>query len=632
MATDLSPIFSTGKLVAMAIAMAVFFFELAEARQPFIANKQFDCYGTNASSALGYACSSRDLRSCPAFLFFRPRSIAQSPSQIARLLSSDPISIASINGAIAPITCSCSNSRFYQSNTSYIVRSDDEIYLSIANDTFQGLTTCQALMAQNPSHDSRDLYRGINLLVPLRCACPSKDQRAAGFKFLLTYLIAQGDTIDQIAAAFGVDPRAVLDANSLNSTDTIYPFNSLLIPLQSEPSAEDLISPPPSPPPPPPPPPPEKSSRRKPTILGIAIGASATVVLGFAVLILWFLIFRKRRRGHGEKEKIKIKIKKKAIPSEPPLEEKIRHAMIGSAMIMYKFEELEKATNSFSEENRINSSSVYRAVIGAVKRTKADVQNEIVILNQINHANVIRLSGFCRRPADAFLVYEFAELGSLGDLLHRHRHRHRLDWCRRVRIACDVADALNYLHSGVRPAVVHMNVTSSHVLVTGELRAKLGNFAMARPVERGGGPAELTTHVIGTRGYLAPEYLDHGLVSAKLDVFAFGVVLIELVSGKSAAEAEEKKEERLTVTVRKVVEGEDTREKVTRFVDPGLGGEFPFELVFAMAQLAARCVADDYNSRPSSGELLVALTAILSSSLDWDPAEISHSDSASEHR
>ena len=398
-----------------------------------------------------------------------------------------------------------------------------------------------------------------------------------------------------------------------------------MVPLAKEPTPEQLISPPP-----PPTSPPASTtnnsnsgensgSGRKFIIIGVVV--AGLVALGFGAVGV-FLCRRRRSRKDVEKP----------ILVDTTLTEKIRNVMIGS-LTAYKFEDLNKATNSFSKENRINFSSVYRAKINsdvaAVKRTKENVQNEISILKQINHSNIIRLSGFCCDERDNFLVYEFAENGSLSDWLHNSSVKedgvHCLDWTKRVRIACDIADALNYIHNCITPPLVHRNLKSSNILLGREFKGKLANFTLARPSGGVEGAAELTAHVIGTQGYLAPEYLEHGLVSAKLDVFAFGVVLIEILSGEAAIE--DKKGRRLATQIAEVLSGEDVREKLKKFMDPRLGDEYPFNLAFAMAQLAERCVKEDYNLRPSAGDLHLALTAIYSSSLDWDPVDISQSDS-----
>ncbi|CAA6670416.1 unnamed protein product [Spirodela intermedia] len=493
-------------------------------------------------------------------------------------------------------------------------------------------------MAQNPDHDSRRLVVNLELVVPMRCACPSWNQSAAGAKYLLSYLVTWGDTIGDIAAKFDATKQAVLDANNLNTSDTIFPFTTILVPLKTEPTKLEVI---PSPPPPPVAESPadgegegEGGSGKRPIIVGVGVGAAVLVLLsGF--LAVWFVSHRRRRRRFYQEEEGGKSLSKS---SPPP------HQKMLDSLTVYAFEDLEKATGSFSEERRIKG-SVYHAIINgdsaAVKRVKGDVSSEINILKQVNHSNVIRLSGFCHNEGSTYLVYEFAEKGSLADWIHSAAAQKELsagdhlDWTRRVGIACEIADGLNYLHNCTSPPYIHKDLKSSNILLDGEFTAKVGNFGLARPAaEEDGASAQLTRHVMGTQGYMAPEYLDHGLVSPKLDVFAFGVVLLELLSGREAvypdSAGEGKRDCLLSAAVAGVLSGEDVREKLKNFMDPRLQQEYPFSIAFAMAQLAMRCVAEDPNSRPNSGDLLVALSAIHRSSLDWDPSNLSHSGSISD--
>lgn len=299
---------------------------------------------------------------------------------------------------------------------------------------------------------------------------------------------------------------------------------------------------------------------------------------------------------------------------------------------MYKFEELEKATASFAESNRINASSVYRGSFkgddAVVKVMKGDVSREINALRQINHSHTIRLSGFCLHQGVTYLVYEYADKGSLSDWLLPHpknKDYTPLDWKQRVQIAYDVADALNYLHNFANPTFIHSNLKSSNILLDGNgMRAKVANFGLARSMDRDA----MTRHVVGTYGYMAPEYIESGLITPKLDVFAFGVVMLELLSGREPIANEERKNEEgdddrmvvLSESIEVVLGGDDVREKLREFMDPLLREEYPLELAYSMAELARRCVAQDLDARPNVSELFVALLKLLSSSLDWDPS------------
>ncbi|PKA56570.1 Protein LYK5 [Apostasia shenzhenica] len=635
------------------VFVVVFFFS-SRAQQPYINNAQLNCYATNASSALGYSCNG--LRpSCQSFLTFRAESPYLSPPLIAFLLSADTANISRINSVpdvatlpagellIVPVPCFCSG-QFYQHNASYTLKSAGENYFTVANDTYQGLSACQALIDQN-HFDSRHLKSGDQIVVPLRCACPTLNQTSAGVRYLLSYLVTWGDDIPTIANRFNADYPSVLAANNLTAKSTIFPFTTLLIPLTTEPTR---ISSAPSPPPDVSQPSGAGGSSNKWVFAGVGIGAGVLILLGFPSL--FFCLWRRRRRRQIQRKKGKLvsssedygglPFKSSSTPSmttpSPLASSVIRELLDSMTLTLYKFDELKRATGNFDEDHRIRG-SVFRGIFNgdaaAVKRLKGDVSNEINILKQISHSNVIKLSGFCLHEGNTYMVYEFADLGSLSDWLHHKKNifgdsSTSLTWKQRIQIACDVADGLNYLHNYTNPPYIHKNLKSNNILLSRDFRAKVANFGLARPVEEEeGGSRQLTRHVVGTQGYMSPEYLEHGLITPKLDVFAFGVLLLELLSGKEAsfAKEEERREVLLWAAIDDILSGEDVINKLRRFIDHRLGDDYPFELAFAMAELAKRCVARDPAARPNMMEVLVSLSAICNSTLDWEPGDLSNS-------
>ena len=502
-------------------------------------------------------------------------------------------------------------------------------------------------MSQNPSHDSRNLSVGLDLRVPLRCACPTSNQTAAGFNYLIAYLVTWGDSISSIAEIFGVDDlQSIYDANRLLSTDPVYPFTQILVPLKNPPSKiQTTVSPPPAPSPETPMVPSAGgNSSKKWVFIGSGLGAALLVLL--LVFGTMFCFFSRRRlRRQSEKQNKPVLDLGEATPKlSKSLESKtswsvssegIRFAM--ESLTVYKYEELQKAAGYFGEANRIKG-CVYRASFkgddAAIKIMKGDVSEEINILKQINHSKVIRLSGFCIHSGNTYLVYEYAENGSLKDWLHGDGGScSTLGWKQRVQIAYDAADALNYLHNFINPPCIHKNLKSSNILLEGNMRGKLTNFGLARRLENeegDGGGLQLTRHVVGTQGYMAPEYIENGVVTPKLDVFAFGVVILELLTGKEAAAPAQKDGggggggggELLYVSINEVLEGDNVRDKLRGFIDPSFAPhEYPFDLAYSMAQLAHSCVAHDLNARPTISDVFLSLSKILSSSLDWDPSD-----------
>lgn len=595
-----------------------------QAQQSYVNNKQLRCY-ENPNITLGFVCNAAP--SCTSYITFRSTSIYNSPATIGYLLAADPAQIAAANNIsdvaslpidtllIVPLNCSCSGD-YYQHNASYLLKHQGETYFEVANNTYQALTTCQAMMAQNPAYNDRRLFPEMKLAVPLRCACPTPTQIASGYNYLLTYLIRQGNDYDYIARTFGSDVKGILDANMLTQDQRIFFFTPILVPLKTPPTKLNIHTPPPLPPTTIPASASQggdSSSSKKWIFIGAAI---ILVVILSSILAVWF--FRRQSPSPSPSPPPPPKLRLAADESGCWSED-IRSAT--ETLTIYKFEDLDKATSSFAESNRINgSSSVYRGSFkgddAVVKIMKGDVSGEVAALRKINHSHIIRLSGFCLRQGITYLVYEYAEKGSLTQWLHAGG----LNWIQRVQIAYDVADALNYLHNFTNPPYIHKNLTTSNILVDGNMRAKITNFGLSRTLDTGDegvGGGVVTRHVVGTYGYMAPEYIESGLVTPKLDVFALGVIMLELLSGKEAITIVGEDQVMLHRRIQEVL---NVREKLREFMDPSLGEEYPFQMAYSMGELASKCVAHTLEARPSVSHVFMLLSKLLSFSLDWDPS------------
>ncbi|GAB4855819.1 hypothetical protein Ancab_039779 [Ancistrocladus abbreviatus] len=225
------------------------FHQASYGQQPYVNNSQLNCSDTSTKTE-GYLCNGPQ-KSCKSFVTFRSRPPYDNAVSIAYLLGSDASEMALINNitdigqipsgklVVAPVTCLCSGN-FYQHNTPYTIKYSTDTYFNLANDTYQGLTTCQALIDQNP-YKPENLSIGLELMVPVRCACPSERQSAEGFSFLLTYMVTWADTISSISdfassigQVFGVDVSTMLEANELTRDAIIYPFTPILVPIKSD--------------------------------------------------------------------------------------------------------------------------------------------------------------------------------------------------------------------------------------------------------------------------------------------------------------------------------------------------------------------------------------------------------------
>ncbi|KAK9270834.1 hypothetical protein L1049_026420 [Liquidambar formosana] len=469
------------------------------------------------------------------------------------LTSSNQSELAQINNAtrrdtvfptnkevIVPVDCSCSG-QYYQANTTYKIADDQETYFLIANETFQGLTNCDALMWANP-YSQFDLQTGLELQVPLRCACPTKNQTAKGTKYLLTYSPHWDDNIPAIGDKFNVSAKSILSANEFSQEDPILlPFTTILIPLPTEPLSSQTIV--------------RNDSCR------------------FTSTYLYF----------------------------------------DQAVKVFEFEEINKATENFSSKSRIKG-SVYRGMFSskilAVKKMGTDVSKEVNMLNKFNHFNLIKLHGVCENQGCFYLVFEYMENGSLREWLCNRGSRKTQSWAWRIQIALDVANGLHYLHSFTEPAYVHKDIKSSNVLLNSDLRAKIANFSLARTAERGTNSAALTTRVVGTRGYMAPEYIEEGLVTPMVDVYAFGVIMLELITGKDAVIVEGGGEILLSAAFISIMEGEKAEAELISFVDPNLKGNNGVEFALRVAKLSTACLTRDPASRPSMGDVVSSLSKI----------------------
>ena len=292
--------------------------------------------------------------------------------------------------------------------------------------------------------------------------------------------------------------------------------------------------------------------------------------------IVFCLLFRKKKKksdpivdsevfdAHEKPNKTKVEEK----PEEFFLEG--IHS-IAQYLKVYTFEELQSATDNFSPSCCIKG-SVFRGTINgdfaAIKKINGDVSNEINLLSKINHFSLIRLSGVCFNDGNWYLVYEYAVNGPLGDwLYYKDGDQNFLNWIQRIQIVLDVATGLNYLHNYASPAYVHKDVKSSNVLLDVDFRAKITNFNLARSADGKEGEFVLTKQIVGTKGHMAPEYLENGLVSPKLDVYAFGVLLMEILSGKEINLLHEG-------VLFSVIHEEDGRENLKNFMDPCLQGNY----------------------------------------------------------
>jgi serine/threonine protein kinase len=287
---------------------------------------------------------------------------------------------------------------------------------------------------------------------------------------------------------------------------------------------------------------------------------------------------------------------------------------------IFTFEELKKATNNFKESRIIGRGgfgTVYKGflqdnTIVAIKKSKIVDQNqvgqfikEIVLLSQIDHKNVVKLLGCCLETQVPLLVYEFVPKGTLFNYIHNESSASTKHWEICLRIAVEIADALSYLNSIASPPIIHTDVKPSNILLDDNFTAKVSDFGISKLVP--GDKKELAAVVQGTFGYLDPEYLQTNQLTEKSDIYSFGVVLVELLTGEdvfSFDRSEHKrclpmyflsslKEDRLFEILENFIVEEGNKEQINEVVE-----------------LAERCLRVKGDERPSMKEVAIELERI----------------------
>ncbi|CAJ1931461.1 unnamed protein product [Sphenostylis stenocarpa] len=312
---------------------------------------------------------------------------------------------------------------------------------------------------------------------------------------------------------------------------------------------------------------------------------------------------------------------------------------MNTGKLVFTYEKVAEITNGFSSENIIGEGGfgyVYKASMpdgrmGAIKMLKAgsgqgerEFRAEVDIISRIHHRHLVSLIGYCIAEQQRLLIYEFVPNGNLNQHLHGNSFSPayyclfvpallltgselpNLDWSKRKRIAIGAARGLSYLHDGCNPRIIHRDIKSANILLDNAYEAQVADFGLARLNDDGN--THVSTRVMGTFGYMAPEYATSGKLTDRSDVFSFGVVLLELVTGRKPVDpmqpfGEESLVEWARPHLLRAVETRDFSE----LVDPRLEQQYIDNEMFKMIEAAAACVRHSALKRPRMVQVVRAL-------------------------
>ncbi|KAK4424490.1 putative receptor-like protein kinase [Sesamum alatum] len=281
----------------------------------------------------------------------------------------------------------------------------------------------------------------------------------------------------------------------------------------------------------------------------------------------------------------------------------------------FTLRDLEHATNRFSKENvlgeggygvvyqgqLINGTPVaVKKLLNNLGQAEKEFRVEVEAIGHVRHKNLVRLLGYCIEGTHRMLVYEYVNNGNLEQWLHgAMRHHGFLTWEARMKVLLGTAKALAYLHEAIEPKVVHRDIKSSNILIDEEFNAKVSDFGLAKLL--GAGKSHITTRVMGTFGYVAPEYANTGLLNEKSDVYSFGVLLLEAITGRDPVDYGRPAQEVNLVDWLKMMVGSRRSEEV---VDPNMDMRPSTRALKRALLTALRCVDPDSDKRPRMSQVV----------------------------
>uniref|UniRef100_A0A0E0AKZ3 Uncharacterized protein n=1 Tax=Oryza glumipatula TaxID=40148 RepID=A0A0E0AKZ3_9ORYZ len=358
----------------------------------------------------------------------------------------------------------------------------------------------------------------------------------------------------------------------------------------------------------PPPPavetPAEAGAGKKKSAAGVAAGLACSVLVLLILSAFAFVRFKRRT---------------KAVEADHPLK-KITRAQC----MIFDLPTLQEATENFSENNKLGEGgfgSVYKGVLSdgqevAVKKLLGtsghgldQLHNEVLLLAELQHKNLVRLHGFCLHQGETLLVYEYIKNGSLDNLLFVEHfvtldinRGNALNWEQQYNIILGIAKGILYLHEDSSLRIIHRDLKSNNILLGEDMEPKIADFGLARLLGEGHTHTR-TTRVVGTFGYMAPEYAIDGNVSTKIDIFSFGVLVLEIVTRRRNCNSDDHD----LVNLLSDVWNCWTKGTVSQMIDQSLHG-YSQSQALRCIHIALLCVQSDPNDRPQISSVIFMLT------------------------
>ncbi|WOL04519.1 receptor protein kinase TMK1-like [Canna indica] len=392
------------------------------------------------------------------------------------------------------------------------------------------------------------------------------------------------------------------------------------------------------------------SSKSKTLIIVIVV----VVVVIILILAIAFLVYRKKWKKTNPSQPSTVTIH----PGDPSDPDKVVQIMVASKSntaaatelqtmnssietdthiiesgnLIISVQVLRAATRNFAPENELGRGGfgvVYKGELHdgtmiAVKRTESAVlrntgldefQAEIAVLSKVRHRHLVSILGYSVEDNESLLVYEYMPQGALNRHLFQWKQfqLEPLSWKKRLNIALDVARGIEYLHNFANQSFIHRDLKSANILLTDDYRAKISDFGLAKLAPDGND--SVATKLAGTFGYLAPEYAVTGKVTTKVDVFSYGVVLMELVTGLKALDETRPDESRYLASY--FIQMKSSKEKLRSIIDPSLVvTDETFDSICIIAELAGHCVARDSHQRPDMSHAVNVLAPLVEK---WKP-------------